>query len=247
MVVGVDGCKGGWLAISLALSWTWEMGIFANFLQLWKKYHHAGLILVDIPIGLKERGPGERLCDREARIRLGRKRASSVFPAPYRPTIYYARHNPDYQEVSLVNRKSGGKGISRQTFGIIPKIREMDEFLRKYPEARKVVRETHPEICFWALNGGRPLAYSKTRKGEKEKGWAERLDILERIFPPARDLFGQGLASFRRREVLRDDLLDALAAAVTALLGMGKLTTLPPVPETDSLGLPMEIAYYLPE
>ncbi|MCL6593222.1 MAG: DUF429 domain-containing protein [Alicyclobacillus sp.] len=141
----------------------------------------------------------------------------------------------------------GGKGLSRQTWGIVPKIREIDLFLSEYPEARKVVRETHPEICFWALNGGRPLLYSKTRKVEREKGLAERLSLLQKFFPWAGEIWAEALATFRRREVSRDDILDAMAAAVTGLLGGGRLKTLPPSPESDVRGLAMEIVYFIPE
>jgi predicted RNase H-like nuclease len=42
----------------------------------------------------------------------------------------------------------------------------------------------------------------------------------------------------------RDDVLDALSAAVTAKLGFGRLSTLPAAPEIDSAGLPMEMAYH---
>jgi predicted RNase H-like nuclease len=42
----------------------------------------------------------------------------------------------------------------------------------------------------------------------------------------------------------RDDIMDALAAAVTGKLGKGSLQSLPPQPERDATGLPMEIVYY---
>jgi len=42
------------------------------------------------------------------------------------------------------------------------------------------------------------------------------------------------------------DLLDALAAAVTGLIGRKKLQTLPPSPERDPYGLPMEMVYFSP-
>ena len=42
-----------------------------------------------------------------------------------------------------------------------------------------------------------------------------------------------------------NDILDALVAAVTALLGKQSLLTMPGKPEVDLRGLPMEMAYYL--
>ena len=47
--------------------------------------------------------------------------------------------------------------------------------------------------------------------------------------------------------VKADDILDALAAAVTALLGNDHLVSIPDEAETDSCGLPMEMVYYIPE
>jgi predicted RNase H-like nuclease len=39
-----------------------------------------------------------------------------------------------------------GKGISRQTFNILPKIREVNDLLRERPELRDLIREIHPEL-----------------------------------------------------------------------------------------------------
>ena len=59
-----------------------------------------------------------------------------------------------------------------------------------------------------------------------------------------------GLAdSFPRNRVAKDDILDALAAAVTGWLagsGRGKLATLPSEPPKDAKGLPMEMVYWQP-
>ncbi len=44
----------------------------------------------------------------------------------------------------------------------------------------------------------------------------------------------------------RDDILDALAAAVTARFGFNALKTLPEAPERDEEGLPMEMVHYDP-
>jgi len=47
-------------------------------------------------------------------------------------------------------------------------------------------------------------------------------------------------------KVAPDDVLDALAAALTAYLGHGKFRTLPSEPETDETGLRMEMVYFTP-
>ncbi len=54
------------------------------------------------------------------------------------------------------------------------------------------------------------------------------------------------MKSFRARMSREDDILDALAAAVTGLIGGTKLKTLPASPERDAQGLPMEMVYFVP-
>ena len=48
------------------------------------------------------------------------------------------------------------------------------------------------------------------------------------------------------KDIARDDILDALVAAVVARHGHGKLQSVPNVPQKDPKGLPMEMVYYLP-
>ena len=94
------------------------------------------IVAVDIPIGLNEGyEAGGRFCDRQARKCL-RGRASSVFPAPVRPVLAASSR----EEACTLSRASAphGKAISKQTFAILPKIREVDELLRRRPELRDV-------------------------------------------------------------------------------------------------------------
>jgi predicted RNase H-like nuclease len=243
LFLGIDGCRGGWLAISLTLDNRWEVNLFKQFSQLWEKYASALLILVDIPIGLRQGSPGkgslereERRCDKEARQLLG-KRRSSVFRIPCRPAVYAA----SYDEAIATNEKLTGTRIFKATWNIVGKIREVDEFLATNREARKVVRETHPELCFWSLNGCRPMQYAKT----KENGQLERLKLLQAIYPESETIFNQTLSNYLRKEVRKDDILDALGAAITAKLGRENLSAIPNPPEQDLEGLPMEMAYFL--
>ena len=66
-------------------------------------------------------------------------------------------------------RRTGGqakKGYHGRPTRSLPKIREVDSLLRESAKARRAVREVHPEICFWALAGGRPMRHSKkTERG----------------------------------------------------------------------------------
>jgi hypothetical protein len=53
-VVGVDGCRGGWLAVRLSRDGNSDCRIFPDMASLWAAHRQAALILVDIPIGLPE-------------------------------------------------------------------------------------------------------------------------------------------------------------------------------------------------
>jgi len=226
--VGVDGFKNQWFAVVIDDEGSWDCRVFPDIPHLWEEWRAASLILIDIPIGLPE-GAGERRCDREARRHLG-KRRSSVFRAPCR-AVLRAR---TYQQARLMSLAKTGKSISSQTWGIVPKIGEIDNFLQESAQARKKIREIHPEVCFWALNGAPMQHYKKTPEGPRE-----RLRVLRRFFNPADAV----LKWAKDNRVPTDDVLDALAAAVTASLGKRALRTLPETPDLDSKGLPMEIVY----
>jgi predicted RNase H-like nuclease len=106
------------------------------------------------------------------------------------------------------------------------------------PDLQKVVVEVHPEVCFWAVAGRRPMAHAK----KIPEGFTECRDWLMRslrVTVPDR---------FEARGLVRgagpDDILDAIAAAWTAMrFAEGKASRLPTVPVTDSKGLRMEMVY----
>jgi predicted RNase H-like nuclease len=232
-VAGADGCPRGWVAVVLGAGAEWEVAVFAGARELWDACSGAARIFVDIPIGLRDEGGEERPCDVEARRFLGR-RGSSVFPAPSRPVLAAA----SYDEANLINRRQTGRGLSRQTWNIVSKIREFDDLLADVAGARWIVREIHPEVCFRGF-AGRPMAQSK----KKADGRRERLDLLARLYPPARDLFAQARERWPRRAVGSDDILDALVAALTAAGPPADLRTLSADPARDARGLPMEMVY----
>lgn len=235
MFVGVDGCRAGWFAVALGEDDDWDMDVFPDMSGLWDELSDSCLILLDIPIGLKERETRERLCDVEARRLLGPKRGSSVFPVPCRPSIY----GPTYEEAGEINEMMTGRRLSLQTWNIVPKIREVDALLRNSKTARSCIRETHPEVCFWAM-AGHPMRHNKKTK----EGFSERFEVLRSVHPLTTEIARQAFSSYRRKDVARDDILDALSAAVTAVAGEKNLSSIPETPEVDSKGLPMEIVYH---
>lgn len=233
--VGLDGCRAGWFYFGLSDSGEQAFGIARDVPELAAVGARAKLALVDIPIGLKEAGTAERLCDKEARRILGKPRGASVFRAPARPTLAAT----SFENASRQNYALTGKHLSRQAWSISDKIRQIDQLLREYRDLRGVFREMHPEVCFWILNRGRA-----TVNGKKcAAGRQERIDILTRYLPETRSMVFDAASSYRRDEVGWDDILDALAGAVTARLGHQRLRALPETPERDARGFPMEIVF----
>src|SRR6266571_2722228 len=104
------------------------------------------------------------------------------------------------------------------------------------PSGIPLVREMHPELCFWALNEGQPLRHNK----KTQEGYDERVALLSRSVAGVVGLVDTVLRETRRSVVQRDDVVDALVGAVVARLSRGDLKTLPEAPERDSAGLPME-------
>ena len=101
MFVGVDSCKAGWLAVSLTDAGKWQVGVFTDISILWRNFEYARLILIDIPIGLRDEDSNERKCDKEARALLTPKRKPSVFVSPCRGAVYAA----DNEEAKTINKQ----------------------------------------------------------------------------------------------------------------------------------------------
>ena len=74
------------------------------------------------------------------------------------------------------------------------------------------MRESHPELVFARLNGGKPVAASK----KDADGQVERLKLLDTALPGSGELYAELIRSTLRRDVARDDALDALALCAVA-------------------------------
>lgn len=238
--VGVDWAGNGWVCATKDEE-GWSAELYPSMLSVWRHHHDAESILVDIPIGLP--ATGRRSCDEAARAVLGRGRQGSVFWTPCRAAVY----TQEYEAAKAENRDRTGNSISSQAWGIIPRIQEVDEFLQEIEPARGVVRESHPEVCFAKLRGGKGLSDSKTT----DAGIDARLDILDEygevstVYHQLVDEHIDDVPPFARRIGTnnRDDLLDAMALAITGVVGGDDLSMLPDDPPTDETGLRMEIVY----
>jgi predicted RNase H-like nuclease len=123
---------------------------------------------------------------------------------------------------------------------IAPRIRIVDELLQANSGLRRVLRESHPEVCFWALNGATPMKYNK----KTAEGQRERVLLLRAFFPAVDAVIAHAMARFRRSEVKSDDIIDALALAISAWRGHGGYRTLPDHPPKDQVGLAMEMVFW---
>lgn len=232
-VVGADGCRGGWFWVRITGP-SFEVGVSGNVDQLCKRHMDAARICIDIPIGLPNCSERRR-CDTEARRLLGPK-ASSVFSAPCRQVLGHT----DYVAACEASRIATGRALSKQSFSIVPKIREVDHFLRGHRHDIDRLIEAHPEVCFLGM-ADTPMKHSKKRSA----GTEERLDVLQTLWPDARSCFAVANDRFPRAEVSRDDIVDAIACALTAHNSESTLA-LPDTPQVDSEGLPMRITYFKP-
>ena len=230
MVAGADGCTAGWLYVvaeargpgSLAYR---GMGLAVDFPALIEATAACDAVAVDVPIGLS--ADGRREADYAARRCLGPRR-SSVFPPPARALLSM---EGGYWELNAAS-KAIRAGISQQTYNILGKIRDADRAMT--PALQSRVTESHPEVSFWALNGGEALAHNKKRP----EGRAHRLLLLERVF-------GESAGTLSPpRGAGWDDLYDAAVLAWTASrVANGVESRLPETPEVDAKGLRMEIVY----
>ncbi len=233
MYVGVDGCKSGWFYLSQDES-AYSFGTVRDLRDLTELFGFESRVFVDVPIGLKESGEEERLCDLEARKLLGSPRGSSVFRVPCRQAVYA----DNYEEASRLNELHTGKKLSKQAWGIVPKIRETDELLCSVPQARNCFREVHPEVCFRGLMGNSAQYNKKTAEGAEE-----RLRVLQHHGDPyLLETVSRAQSRFRPSSVGQDDILDAAVALICAMREK-ECVTLPATPEIDPKGIRMEISF----
>ena len=235
LVLGIDGCRAGWLAIAATSSELTPL-LFETRQQLLDALMKAGLTFIDIPIGLSE-CQASRPCDRLLRQALGSRFRASVFNPPVREAVY-AR---SYREACDRNAAATGKKISKQSWNITPKIRMLDELLQEKPSLRLTVLESHPEFLFFNLNGEQVLSHKK----KLPEGRLERLEILERCWPGVNRVYEQVRSQFMKKQVADDDIVDALGLAIGASFAAknGGPNSLPTPIEGDSKGIPMAIHF----
>lgn len=198
VVAGVDGCPGGWIVATQAGEALPELAVRATFAEVRTLVDAAGAaaIAIDMPIGLAT--DGIRSADSLARARLGPRR-SSLFPTPCRAVL----DAETYMDALVASRRVTGKGISKQAWMLVPKIREVRAVLEPADAGR--FAEVHPETSFTFWAGG-PLP---TKHGFE--GQLARFRLTCEAFA----VDEHWLAS-RPKGAKADDVFDALACLWTA-------------------------------
>lgn len=237
-LAGVDGCRGGWVVVlrSTDGNETPRARLCASFAEILALDEAPVIIAIDMPIGLAETtARGGRACEIEARKHLA-GRQSSVFSVPARAAVMQT----DYAEacaVALLHSDPPRK-VSKQCFGLFPKIREIDALMT--PDLQDRVYECHPELAFWALNDGAAMSLPKKVKNRANPdGIAERRALLMRYG------FDETFLTQKLWPVSRvgpDDFIDACALVCTAArIHNGTSVRMPDPPPRDARGLRIEI------
>lgn len=210
-------------------------GLYNRLDELSNDFLQKNRIWIDIPAGLAS-ATTKREVDRSLRRELGPK-SSSVFTPPIREAL----EAKTKAEAKSINKKITGKSLSEQTLNITPKIAELDQFIQNNPTAD--ICESHPEYGFKILNHGKDLT---TKKGKPE-GFEQRLNLLNTHLHKSRALIDSILRAERRKDVKKDDILDAACLAVcNYLAGYSQIDSLDNPQEfpMDDKTIPIKIAFY---
>ena len=235
-VAGADGFRDGWMVVLHRPATATTRCRTVDGADALLNLPEAPAVLgVDMVLGLPDRAvPGGRACDRAARQLLGHPRGASVFSPP----AYAALGAETYEAAQRRNRASGpdAPGLTKQAFYLLPKMRALTEHVT--PARQEHVREVHPELAFYAMNGDTPFEHSK----HTDAGQTRRTALLTANgFPDVETVLdvrpGGPLGA--------DDVLDAHAACWTARrIHRGTAERCPPrdapAPRNDR-GLRMEI------
>jgi predicted RNase H-like nuclease len=204
IAVGVDGAKGGWMAVALGDQGVVGARLVTALTGVLAAWPDADAYAIDMPIGLPDRG--RRRADEAARAFVG-PRAASVFFAPPRAALLLP-----YADAVRRCAELGAPGVSRQAYGLGAKILEVEPLAGREPR----IVEVHPECSFREL-AGEAIEHPKTTWA----GFRMRVRLLEAagvVVPELPDL-----------PIL--DTVDAAAAAWSGLrVARGAAHTLPAEP-----------------
>lgn len=157
IVLGLDGCPSGWVAVVMA------DGVVAHVQVVATLRDALGLVRaqavgIDMPVGLVD---GPRETDAAARALLP-GRASSVFSTAPRAVV--AGHVDgtltSHAEATARSVEVTGAGLSQQAWRLVPKMAEVEALAGEGVE----LTEVHPELAF-ATVAGAPLPRKRSWPG----------------------------------------------------------------------------------
>ena len=263
-LIGVDGCRLGWLAVSAFLSPDSPGDLCQEFGSPGPRRLGAveARILPDLEPWLAslensnphlqpELGPdGGRLAPwivaidmpiglSEAGPRRCDQEARRLLGHPRGSSVFPAPIRPmlqaqDYKEACAIGRETDGRALSCQAWNLLPRIRQLDELLQRRLPWRQRIGEVHPEVIF-QLWAGQPLGEGKRQLGGRQ----QRSALIEARWP---GVVAATTAQLPRGGWAADDLLDALAclrAAERRATGLA----LELGGDPDATGLAMAITY----
>jgi predicted RNase H-like nuclease len=236
---GIDGSAGGWVAV-VRTPHQFKVYHFSRISQIFELPIAIDLALIDIPLGL---GSSRviRGVEKLARKELSPARHSSVFNVPVRESM----QQNNYQLASQTNWEITGKKISRQSWNIVPKIKDADHALQENPGLKKRLLEAHPELCFKYLNHAKIPVFRKRDPGQK--GLDERISILRNYYQDVEHFYRQQLKDLHPSIAQPHDLVDALCLCITASLGgQYRLSRLQKTFTQDDFGIEMNMHYFDP-
>lgn len=187
--VGIDGARGSWVRItydSISLCLTISEKLEDLLIE-------GAVHFVDMPKDLATIDAPDRSCDGWMRSQL-KQRKSSIFTPPIQDVLMEA----SYAEANAKSRELVGKGISKQAWNLVPRIREFQTI------TDADVYESHPEVCFAVMTGNEAAFSKKTEAGE-----LERIELLRRYS-------NSSPWKWKMSNVQVDDIIDACILAVAA-------------------------------
>lgn len=228
MYIGVDGCKGGWIA-SVYDRGSFEIKKYFSIEELVEANKNYNELLIDMVIGLQS-NKDEVRPDNAARALIP-GRTSTIFAVPARQAVYADTR----EQIREANKNALGKDLPAQAIAIIPKMRELDEFLQENPTHKNRLKESHPEVCFSRLNGS--VVMSRKADGE---GITERVGIIKQYMPEITEEYIYQEA--KRFKCNADDIVDSIVLCITAnLTAQGKTDVIPETVQEDVTGLKMQM------
>lgn len=226
--IGVDGCKGGWIA-SIYDRGSFEIKKYSSVDELVEANKNYNELLIDMVIGLQS-NKDEVRPDNAARALIP-GRTSTIFAVPARQAVYAETR----AAIREANKSALDKDLPAQAIAIIPKMRELDEFLQENPAHKNRLKESHPEVCFSRLNGSVVMS----RKADEE-GITERVGIIKQYMPEITEEYIYQEA--KRFKCNADDIVDSIVLCITAnLVAQGKTDVIPEVVQEDVTGLRMQM------